>query len=85
MNQAKKILNNIYWANDIYDAVKDADAAVIMTEWEEFGPKFLNLEKLKRNLKKPLLIDFRNLFDPDIVFDYGIEYVSVGRPSRLFN
>lgn len=61
-----------------YDALDDADALVIFTDWQEFrNPDF---EAIAAKLKKPLIFDGRNLYDPDVVEKAGIEYHSVGRP-----
>jgi UDPglucose 6-dehydrogenase len=79
MNEAKKELTQkeIHWCKDSYEAIKYADAMVILTEWDEF--RELNLAKLKKALKSPLIIDLRNILNREELRDYGIEYVSVGR------
>lgn len=60
-----------------YDALNNADALVIFTDWQEFrNPDF---EVIKTKLKKPVIFDGRNLYDPDIIKKAGIEYYSVGR------
>ena len=60
-----------------YDALDNADALVIFTDWQEFrNPDF---EVIKTKLKKPLIFDGRNLYDPNVVKKAGIEYHSVGR------
>ena len=64
---------------DGYDALDGADGLVILTEWQEFrNPDF---EVIVKKLKKPVVFDGRNLYDPDIVKKAGIEYHSVGRPT----
>ena len=78
MCEASKMFD-IYCANNVYEAATGADVAVIMTEWKEFGPESISLQKLKENLKFPVLIDFRNMFEPEYVADHGITYVSIGR------
>ena len=64
-------------AADPYDAAKDADAVVIVTEWNEF--RNLNLAQLKQTMRKPVLCDLRNIYDPDEVEAAGLAYVGVGR------
>jgi len=64
-----------------YDALDNADALVIFTDWQEFrNPDF---ELIAAKLKKPVIFDGRNLYDPEIVKNAGIEYHSVGRTSLL--
>lgn len=70
----------VHWGVDAYDAIKDMDAIVIMTEWEEF--RQLDLKRIKNALRKtiikPTLIDFRNLYSPKTVMESGIQYYSIG-------
>jgi len=62
-----------------YDALNGADALVIFTDWQEFrNPDF---EVIAKKLKKPVIFDGRNLYNPDIVKKAGIEYHSIGRAS----
>jgi UDPglucose 6-dehydrogenase len=64
-----------------YDALDKADALVIFTDWQEFrNPDF---EVITKKLKKPVIFDGRNLYDPDVVKNAGIEYHSIGRPDVL--
>jgi UDPglucose 6-dehydrogenase len=62
---------------DAYDVCDGADAVVIVTEWNEF--RMLDLERMKRLLSEPVLIDLRNIYDPATVKAAGFRYVSVGR------
>ena len=64
--------------DDAYDAAKGADAVVLATEWNQF--RNLDLEHMKSLLRAPVLIDLRNVYDPERVAAYGFHYVSVGRP-----
>src|SRR6266487_3707856 len=78
--RAQEVLNsNVRFAESVYDAARDADALLILTEWEEFGA--LNLPRLRSELKYPIVIDGRNLYDPEIMAASGFTYYSVGRPS----
>ena len=62
-----------------YDAIDGADALVILTEWQEFrNPDF---EVIVKKLKKPVIFDGRNLYDPEVMRKTGLEYYSVGRPA----
>jgi UDPglucose 6-dehydrogenase len=68
----------VHLARDAYDAVKDADALLIVTEWNEFRePDF---ERMKRLLKQPVIFDGRNLYDPSQIRGLGFVYASIGRP-----
>ena len=81
MREAKKIFKkfhkNIEWCNDSYDACKNADALVILTEWNQF--RALDLKKLKKLLNKPLIIDLRNIYNPEEIKNMGFKYYSLGR------
>ena len=81
MREAKKIFKkfhkNIEWCNDSYDACKNSDALVILTEWNQF--RALDLKKLKKLLNKPLIIDLRNIYNPEEIKDMGFKYYSLGR------
>lgn len=81
MMAAKEMLPFIDLAEDAYSAIKGADAAVILTEWPEF--RDLALDKVYSLLKKPLVIDLRNIFDPAQMKQHGFHYVSVGRADIL--
>ena len=67
----------IVYVDNPYDAVKEANALLLVTEWDEF--KSLDLNKVKNMMANPIIIDGRNLFDPDEVRGFGFEYSSVGR------
>ena len=75
--EAKKALKDIEYGENSYDILKDADALLLVTEWDEFRePDF---EKIKSLMKKPTLIDGRNIYDPEEIKKLGFTYVSVGR------
>jgi UDPglucose 6-dehydrogenase len=67
------------YASDIYEAAKDADAVLILTDWKEFSK--IDLPRLNRAVKFPIIIDGRNLYKPDEMADQGFTYVSIGRPA----
>jgi UDPglucose 6-dehydrogenase len=77
MDNAKQILKDVHFSEDIYDAVKEADALVILTEWDEFrNPDF---EKMKNLMKNHLIIDGRNIYDRNDIENLGFKYYGVGR------
>lgn len=78
---AQKVLTDIDWQQDPYEVAKDADALVLITEWDEYYK--LDLTKLASLMKHKRLIDLRNVYQPDIAGDHGFHYVSIGRPDVL--
>ncbi len=76
--EAKKQLS-LDLCKDTYDALKGADGAVILTEWNEF--RALDLGRVKSLLKRPLMVDLRNIYRPGLMKDAGFEYFSIGRES----
>ncbi|MDD5097362.1 MAG: UDP-glucose/GDP-mannose dehydrogenase family protein [Candidatus Omnitrophica bacterium] len=77
MNKAKESLKNVIFCSNLYAAAKAADCIIVATEWNEF--KELDFTKLKKILKRPLLIDGRNIYDPHQLKALGFTYVGVGR------
>jgi UDPglucose 6-dehydrogenase len=67
------------YVNDPYAAAQDADALVILNEWQEFAE--LDLKRLHYTLRYPIVIDGRNLYDPATMIENGFTYLSVGRPG----
>ena len=81
MDEAKEMIDGVhYWANDAYDAMNGADCLVILTEWNAF--RALQLDRVKELLKSPLMVDLRNVYNPDEMAAAGFDYHCVGRPSR---
>ena len=79
-DRAREVLNsNVRLAESAYDAASGADALLILTEWEEFA--VLDLTRLRSELKYPIVIDGRNLYDPVVMAASGFTYYSVGRPA----
>ncbi|MBI2195782.1 MAG: UDP-glucose/GDP-mannose dehydrogenase family protein [Candidatus Levybacteria bacterium] len=74
---SRKVLSDIEYSKDPYGAVKDADALIVATEWNEF--KEIDLEKVKRLMKSPIIIDARNIYDPEKAKSLGFKYIGVGR------
>jgi UDPglucose 6-dehydrogenase len=67
------------YAQDIYEAAKDADAVLILTDWKEFAE--IDLTHLNQAVRFPIVIDGRNLYSPKKMMEHGFTYVSVGRPA----
>jgi UDPglucose 6-dehydrogenase len=81
MENAKEKFKDIHYCTDAYDTAKGADALVIATEWNVF--RSLQLERLRELLKQPLIIDLRNVYEPQQMKDEGFTYVCVGRAADL--
>ncbi len=77
MKAAKKVLPEITYCKDPYEAVKGADALVIVTEWNQF--RNLELDRIKRLLKGPYFFDLRNIYEPEVLKEKGFKYFCVGR------
>jgi UDPglucose 6-dehydrogenase len=78
--RARDVLDSsIEYASDAYEAARGADALLILTEWDEFAS--LDLDRLHRQLKYPIVIDGRNLYEPECMAAHGFTYYSVGRPA----
>lgn len=77
MEVAKKSLPDIQYCKETYETVENCDALVFMTEWNQF--RSLNMEKVKSLLKKPVIFDLRNIYDPSKMKQMGFTYYSVGR------
>ena len=78
MERAKEVIpSGLTFANSAYEAAHGSDALVILTEWEEFAN--LDLNRLRQELKYPIVIDGRNLYDPEVMAAHGFTYYSVGR------
>lgn len=77
MDNSKTIFPDITYCNDAYDACNGADAAVIVTEWNQF--RNLDLKRLLSILRQPYFFDFRNVYEPQKMRDLGFRYYSVGR------
>jgi len=75
----RRIGDKIYYANDQYDALLDADALLLITEWNEF--RVLNFELIERLLTNKLIFDGRNIYEPAEMKENGFTYYSIGRPD----
>ncbi len=82
MDRAASVLppsEKLRYASSTYEAAQDADAVLILTDWKEFAE--LDLVRLNRAVRFPIVIDGRNLYKPDHMQNHGFTYVSVGRPA----
>lgn len=77
MSEARKILPGIEFAEDEYAAVKEADALVFVTEWNQF--RALDMSRIRDLMKSPLIADLRNIYDPTDMRELGFSYIGVGR------
>ena len=77
MHEAKSVLKDVSWCNDAYEAMAGADAVAILTEWNEF--RGLDLPRIKSLLRHPIVIDLRNIYNPEEMRDAGFIYSCVGR------
>lgn len=82
MEEARKIFNeDIKYCKDSYDAVEGSDALLLITEWNQF--RNLDLIKIKELLRLPVIIDLRNVYEPQKMKELGIRYTGVGRGQAL--
>ncbi|MDP6829416.1 MAG: UDP-glucose/GDP-mannose dehydrogenase family protein [Alphaproteobacteria bacterium] len=79
MDEARELLTGIEYCDDAYDTLADADALAIITEWNAY--RALDMPRVRDLLKTPVLVDMRNIYDPDTMRDQGFTYVSIGRPA----
>ena len=80
-NIKKPYGNKLKYCQNPYDAVKNSSALIILTEWNEF--KQIDLKKVKELMKKPLIFDGRNIYEPRVMKDLGFTYFSIGRQNIL--
>ena len=78
MAEARKLLDGVDWCENAYATMEDADALAIVTEWNEF--RALDLDRVKSLLKRPILVDLRNIYNPQEMTRAGFMYSCVGRP-----
>ena len=77
MENASREVTNLTLCSDSYTAAQDAEALLVLTPWNEF--KHLDMSRIRDSMKQPILIDGRNLYDPDELRQMGFEYRGVGR------
>ena len=79
MGEAKAVLDGVVWCDNAYDTMIDAEALTIITEWNEF--RALDFDHVKSLMKRPVMVDLRNIYNPDEMAAAGFHYTCVGRPS----
>ena len=79
IKEAQQMLPGVEMCDNAYAPMDGADAIVLITEWNEF--RALDLERVKGLLKQPVMVDLRNVYNPDEMADAGFSYVCVGRNS----
>jgi UDPglucose 6-dehydrogenase len=80
MENAKRMFPDVTYCQSAYQVAEESDALIIVTEWREF--KLLDMEKLRKLLKRPLIFDGRNIYNLERMVTAGFDYFSIGRPGR---
>jgi UDPglucose 6-dehydrogenase len=80
MEHGAKIFSDVTWAADLYKAANQSDAVVVLTEWSDF--RGVDFPRLMGLVKTPIIIDFRNLYEPSAVTEFGFSYYSMGRQPK---
>jgi UDPglucose 6-dehydrogenase len=77
MEKARAVLKKVKFCRDPYEAAKDADCLLVATEWSEF--KEMDLRRVKKLMRQPILLDGRNIYDPAAMKKMGFKYMGMGR------
>jgi UDPglucose 6-dehydrogenase len=80
VEQARPMMANVTFCRNPYEAALDCDAVVIVTEWDVL--RALDLERIARSMRTPVLIDLRNIYPPEDVESAGLEWHGIGKPPR---
>jgi UDPglucose 6-dehydrogenase len=80
MGEARKLMPDVSYCETAYEAMTGADALVIITEWNEF--RALDFGRMRRLLRRPVLVDLRNIYNPEDMAAAGFEYSCIGRLRR---
>jgi len=80
MAEAKRLMPELVYCRDAYQAMEGADALILLTEWNEF--RGLDLDRVRDLLTSPLVIDLRNIYQPKEMAAAGFSYLSIGRPAQ---
>ncbi len=83
MAGAARMNSDLHLAEDPYDLAEGADALVVCTEWNEF--KQLDLARIKNSMLQPIMVDGRNMYEPDKMYELGFQYRAVGRGAKFTN
>ncbi len=79
MEEARKLMPHVAYCGDAYETMEGADAIVVLTEWNQF--RSLDLDRVKRLLRRPVIVDLRNVYDPLQMHEAGFAYSCIGRPA----
>ncbi|MBI4323047.1 MAG: UDP-glucose/GDP-mannose dehydrogenase family protein, partial [Candidatus Omnitrophica bacterium] len=77
MPAADGLFRRVTFCKDVYETARGADCLALLTEWNEF--KELDLARIKKLMRQPVIVDGRNLYDPDVLRRLGFRYVGIGR------
>ena len=77
MESARRVLTDVEYCEDEYEAARGSDALVVVTEWNQF--RRLDMERLKQVMREPNIIDLRNLYEPERMRTAGFKYLAMGR------
>ncbi|MEQ8228644.1 MAG: UDP-glucose/GDP-mannose dehydrogenase family protein [Rhodospirillales bacterium] len=77
MDEARHMLDGVTWCKGAYETMEAADALAIVTEWNEF--RALDLDRIKELMKAPVMVDLRNIYNPDDMAEAGFDYTCIGR------
>jgi UDPglucose 6-dehydrogenase len=77
INNAKKVLKDVKFFENPYETIRDCDALIVATEWNEF--RNLDMRAVKILLKNPIIIDGRNIYNPKEMKNLGFKYMGIGR------
>ncbi len=77
MERTRAILPDVEYKSNAYEVADGADAVVLVTEWNEF--RHLDLDRVKESMRRPIMIDGRNIYDPDVMRQHGFTYRGIGR------
>lgn len=77
MDNSKRFLQDLHYCNDTYEVAEGSDALVFMTEWNQF--RKLDLPRIKSLLSSPIIIDLKNIYEPEVMNKLGFSYFCVGR------
>ena len=77
MKNARKSLTKVIFCKSAYEACKNSTALIIGTEWNDF--RALNFNKIKKDMKTPIIFDLRNIYNKEEIEDIGIKYYWIGK------
>jgi UDPglucose 6-dehydrogenase len=79
MHEAKELMSDVSFTGAPWDAIEGADILVIITEWHQF--RALDMARVKSTMKGNVVVDLRNIYDPEDMARRGFDYTSIGRPT----